>query len=320
MQKIAVFNRRQFCRLTVSGAGLGMAPWLHAMPVPEKAMWTDTARSRDIPTLVRWPQDKAQGVVIYSHGLGGKKEGGDVWGKAWAAAGFVVVHLQHPGSDAPSLKGGFTALNKAMQPEQLLARMQDVHFAIAEIKRRKAIADSPWANVPVDQLAVSGHSFGARSTLLISGWQRQGLNGADPQVKAFMVFSPALGKEVSLLQGRKELALATRPMLVLTGSLDGEILNNGETPESRRRVYEALPTGKKALLWLDGADHFTFAGNHKQIPSTILVRREQTTLQAEERHHQLAATLSAAWLREQLLGIPMNKPTSLGSGDEWLRG
>jgi hypothetical protein len=162
------------------------------MPAPQVQLWADVTRSRDVPVLVRWPQDKAQGVVIYSHGLGGKKEGGDVWGQAWAAAGFVAVHLQHPG--------------------------------------------------------------------------------------------------------------------------------NGETPESRRRVYEALPTGKKAMLWLDGADHFTFAGNHKQIPSTMIVRREQETLQAEERHHQIAATISTAWLREQLLGISMGKPASLGARDEWLIG
>ena len=28
---------------------------------------------------------------MFSHGLGGTREGGAVWGEAWAAAGFVVV-------------------------------------------------------------------------------------------------------------------------------------------------------------------------------------------------------------------------------------
>ena len=33
-------------------------------------------------------------VVLFSHGLGGTRDGGAVWGEAWAAADFVVVHLQ----------------------------------------------------------------------------------------------------------------------------------------------------------------------------------------------------------------------------------
>jgi predicted dienelactone hydrolase len=319
MSALPRITRRQFSRSAAALAVLAHAYPARALPAPQEEVWQDSGRSRDLPALIRWPEGKPLGVVVYSHGLGGRRNGGDTWGKAWAEAGLVIVHLQHPGSDAPSLKGGLTALRKASQPEQLVARMQDIRFAIAEINRRKASGAGSWAAVPVDKMAVGGHSFGARTTLLTAGWQGNGNNGTDPQPKAFVAMSPALNN-VSLAQGRKELATATRPFLICTGSLDGEIMGNGETPESRRTVYEALPAGKKALLWLDGADHFTFAGNDKQIPSTFIVRREQATLQAEERHHQIAATLSTAWLREQLLGIPMGKPASLGAGDEWLRG
>ncbi|NJS36173.1 MAG: hypothetical protein HC765_06600 [Brachymonas sp.] len=190
-------------------------------------------------------------------------------GQAWAQAGLLVVHLQHPGSDAPALRGGFGALRAASQPEQLIARQQDVKFAIEQILRQRGSGQSAWSSLPLDKFAITGHSFGARTTLVSAGWQRNGTSGAEPLAQAFIALSPALGSTSSLESARKELASISRPMLVCTGSMDGEIMGNGETPESRRMVFDALPAGKKALLWLDEADHFTFAGNSKQIPSTF---------------------------------------------------
>ncbi len=287
-------------------------------------VWVDAARDRSLPVLLRWPAGKPLGVMVYSHGLGGRRDGGDYWGKAWTQAGLLVAHVQHPGSDAPAMKGGFPSLRKAMQPEQLMARMQDMRFAIAEINRRKASGAALWGAVPVDKMAVGGHSFGARTTMLTAGWQRNGNNGTDPQPKAFVAMSPALASKNNLAQSRKEMASVTRPFLMCTGSLDGEIMGNGETPESRRMVFDAIPAGKKALLWIDGADHFTFAGNEKLIPSTFIVRREKATLDAEGLHHERVARISTAWLKEQLFGQAMGATTSqafgLGATDQFLRG
>ncbi len=302
------------------GAGVNAAK-AQGLPEPLNEVWLDSARSRELPVLLRWPASKPVGVMVYSHGLGGKKEGGDYWGAAWASAGLLVVHMQHMGSDAVALKkGGLTALRNASQPEQLIARMQDMRFAITQINRRRASGAAGWADVPVEKMAVGGHSFGARTTMLTAGWQRNGQNGTDPQPKAFVALSPALNTQNNVAQGRKEMATCTRPFLVCTGSLDGEIMGNGETPESRRMVFDALPAGKKALLWLDGADHFTFAGNTKQIPSTFIVRREKATLNAEALHHQRVAKLSTAWLKEQLLGQAMGAVSGLGAADQFVRG
>jgi predicted dienelactone hydrolase len=303
-----------------SGLYAALPAMAQTLPEVQIEMWMDAARSRELPVLLRWPAGKPLGVMVYSHGLGGKKEGGDYWGKAWASAGLLVVHVQHPGSDAPSLKGGMSALQKAMKPEQLIARMQDIRFAIAEINKRRASGVGAWNGLPTDKMAVGGHSFGARTTMLTAGWQRNGVSGSDPQPKAFVAMSPALSNKNDLQQSRKEMAAVTRPFLVCTGSFDGEIMGNGETPETRRMVYDAIPVGKKALLWLDGADHFTFAGNEKRIPSTFLVRREKSTLDAEVAHHERVARISTAWLKEQLFGQAMGTITGLGAADQFLRG
>lgn len=71
------------------------------------------------------------------------------WGEAWAAAGFVVVHLQHPGSDLDAVRAAATSFNdrqglrRAAGPLQLQARLQDVAFALDEIGRRHARGDGP---------------------------------------------------------------------------------------------------------------------------------------------------------------------------------
>lgn len=60
----------------------------------------DAKRSREIPIRVYLPADKkAAPVVLFSHGLGGNREGSAFLGKHWASRGYVAVFLQHPGSD-----------------------------------------------------------------------------------------------------------------------------------------------------------------------------------------------------------------------------
>ena len=60
----------------------------------------DTNRSRKIPIRVYLPAEKAAApVVLFSHGLGGNREGSAFLGKHWAARGYVAVFLRHPGSD-----------------------------------------------------------------------------------------------------------------------------------------------------------------------------------------------------------------------------
>lgn len=319
-------------------AGLPLA-WLptgasHATGAVVDEDWTDAARQRTVPVRVRWPSGAsprpASGwpLVLYSHGLGGSREGGATWGEAWAAAGFVVVHLQHPGSDTPALRASGLrsfadkdGLRQAASPQQLLARVQDARFALDEIARRRAAGDAHWQTVGSEAVGFAGHSFGAHTTMALAGQlYPRGLSVAEPRIAAFIAFSPSLP---AAGDAQAALARITRPMLCLTGTRDEDVAGTRATPERRAAVFGALPAGNKAGLVLQEADHMTFGGDAGRRAG-ILPRADATrALQAQ--HHALLSALTTDWWRTHLLSDAgarqrLQQPRGLVAGDVWQLG
>jgi predicted dienelactone hydrolase len=321
-------------RTCISALACGALPGLHAWAQssrPEVAdeVWLDAARQREVPVKVRWPDAAASSagplpVVLFSHGLGGTREGGAVWGEAWAAAGFVVVHLQHAGSDLAAVRAvanSFTdqrALRSAAGPAQLLARLRDVSFALDEIGRRHAARQERWASVRPVQLGLCGHSFGAHTTLGLAGQRYPGFEGVtESRLASFIAFSPSLP---TLGNARQAFERITRPLLCLTGTLDSDVVGVGATPERRRAVFDALPPGNKAQLVLTDADHMTFAGQTGRAAE--IVPRQQLTRDLQPAHHALVANITADWWRATLLNdaaarTRLAAPQGLNPGDNW---
>lgn len=232
--------------------------------------------------------------------LGGSREGGGVWGQAWADAGFVVVHVQQPGSDADAVRTAQrTGLGRVSRKElasagQLLARFQDVVVVLDQIARQKA-RNEKWANVRADGAGVAGHSFGAYTVLGLGGQTHSGHSGhagiEEPRVAALVALSPTLP-----VMGEPVWAYAKVkcPTLWLTGMLDADVLGNGATAEKRAAVFDTLPASRKAVLLLKDADHFTFSGSAQRVGSQRLdLQREATATHASsagcQNHYRLAA-------------------------------
>lgn len=299
--------------------------------------WHDARRVRDLPVRLRWPSSAmpaASGgwpVVLFSHGLGGTRAGGEVWGEAWAAAGFVVVHLQHAGSDLDAVRkvassfSDAAALRRLGSAEQLLARLQDVVFALDEIARRQRGGpgglDKRWAAVRADAVGLSGHSFGAHTTLGVGGQSYPGYPGMnEPRIAALAAFSPTLP-----VVGDAQQAFAgiRRPVLCLTGTLDGDVLGNGASPDRRAGVFAALPAGNKAQLVLKDADHMTFGGQTRRAAG--ILPRAAVTQSLQARHHALIAGITTDWWRAHLQGdvaarTRLLKPAGLDAQDIWQAG
>ncbi len=320
-------NRRQL--LGLAGATLTAGPALAAAPAATEGRFTDATRTRSLPWLLRLPDAAAFAppwpVVLHSHGLGGSRDGGATWGGAWAQAGIAVLHLQHPGSDTETLRSGLAALRAAASAEQLVARVQDVVFTLDELARRAAAGEAPWSRLRLSATGLSGHSFGAITTQAVAGERfPSGRSMDEPRLRAFAAFSP------SPPQGRITLQQAfgaiTRPFLCLTGSNDDDPFHHFDGGPARAKVYEGLPAGKRALLWLDGADHTTFGGGRPaSLPARARLQRQPVAREREAVHQALAARITTQWWRWQLLGddtarAALEQPQDLGPGDRWTLG
>jgi len=318
--------RRHVLGLALASLGLPSARAQAANVIDDS--WSDPARGRELPLRLRFPDpampSPAQGraVVLFSHGLGGTRAGGAVWGEAWAAAGFVVVHLQHPGSDTAALR---TGLRRAASPQQLLARLDDVRFVLDEMDRRRLAGEAGWATTRTGRVGLSGHSFGAHTTLGMAGQAWPGRAPIDePRLAAFVAMSPTLPQAGD---ARQAFATIRRPLLCLTGTRDGDVIGNGATPERRAAVFDALPPGYKAQLVLQDADHMSFAGQTSETGARRLqlLRQDPTARELLPRHHALVAALTTDWWRTHLLGDTaarerLVQPAGLSTGDLWQQG
>jgi predicted dienelactone hydrolase len=277
-------------------------------------VWTDISRSRQIPVRVRVPTTAGPWpVILFSHGLGGSRAGGALWGDTWAQAGFMVVHLQHLGSDIDAVIDNARA---AMAPEQLAARVLDVRFVLDELARRKKLPDSVFGNANLDAIGMSGHSFGAHTTLALAG-QDYGTATPppEPRLKAFIALSPSDSERPGAF------ARLRAPLLFITGTEDGDVVGNGATPQSRQQPFEKSPPGSKYLLLLDGADHMTFGGQN-ELPRRMARRRPEVAVAREAQHRSLVQTLTTTYWRAMLKGeeqarAMLTNPASVKAPDVW---
>ena len=289
--------------------------------------WHDRSRLRDIPWRLRLPEgDGAVALVVFSHGLGGSLDGGTEWARAWAEAGVATLHLQHAGSDRAIWRGGLPAVKAAASAEQLVERAHDVQFAVEQLLKLRQDRNGPWSRVRPEALGMAGHSFGAQTTLAVAGRDYQ-VRGApdlsESHFKAFAAFSPSVGHGAGGIKG------ITRPMLCLTGSLDGNPLGPERDGRYRRAVYDALPAGAKAQLWLEGADHMSLGGAGERgagFGQRLLGRpRERAPERLAAHHAALIKSISTDWWRWRLLDdeaamTRLKAPKGLDADDEWLQG
>lgn len=233
---------------------------LAAGPVCD-ATWRDDARGRDVPVRIRMPAGTGKApVILFSHGLAGTLDAGTIWAQAWADAGFIVIHLQHSGSDFASVRA--TGFATAMAPEQLIARTGDVRFVIDRVSARPRQDSCDLTRADAAHIGMSGHSFGAHTTLAVSGQRfARGTSVTDTRISAAIAFSPAPPTRPGTVDTDSFGGIAI-PFFSLTGSLDEVPQLTPIKPEDRIRPFRAMPAGGKYLLWLDGANHAAFGGLH----------------------------------------------------------
>ncbi|UXH77123.1 alpha/beta hydrolase family protein [Roseateles amylovorans] len=228
--------------------------------------WVDAARARAVPSRLYWPDAPANAsvpLVVFSHGIGGSRQGYSYLGKHWSSHGVASLHVQHIGSDAAVWRGNpfgvVGRLQAAAQESEAIARAADVRFALDQMLSAQTGA---WgAAVDPRRLVAAGHSYGANTTLLSIGAQvmRQGrlVNCQDPRFAAAVVISaPPFYGETDLAAVLSPVSI---PTLHVTATDDViEIPGYRSGAADRLAVFDAVGDPRKLLAVFRGGSHSIF--------------------------------------------------------------
>ncbi len=253
---------------------------------------------RELPLRVYLPAcGNPAPVVLFSHGLGGSCRNNPYLGEHWARRGYVVVFVQHPGSDEgvwrdTPRRRRLAAMQKAASGRNFILRVQDVPRVLDRLAAWNAEAGHPLAGrMDLDRVGMSGHSFGAVTTQAVSGqsFGRLGRRFTDGRIDAAVAFSPSPPR-----RGDPGAAFAkvSVPWMVMTGTEDESIIG-GLKAADRLKVYPRLPaTIDRYELVLHEAEHSAFS--QRALPGD---RRKRNP-----NHHRAILALTTAFWDAHLRG------------------
>ncbi len=267
--------------------------------------WTDAARHRTVPVRIYLPNTEFEGprpIVLLSHGLGGSREGFPYLGDYWSQHGYVVVVMQHHGSDSAVLKRkpGKTiaeSMGEAVTQENSVLRYGDVRFVLDELERKAMLGGKLKGRLDWEKIAVGGHSFGSHTALAVVG--RAPFN-ADPRIKAAIAMSPSSPSNVDPAALFKKVKV---PVLHLTGTKDSSPIRHETKPEDRRLPYDNIDAPGQYLVIFKDGNHMLFSGHVRPFGLSRMEREYQPIIQ-EITLKFLDATLRHDAAAEQWLNGP----------------
>jgi len=232
--------------------------------------WRDEKRQRNVPVKIYLPVDRNEPapVIVFSHGLGGSREGYVYLGEHWAGRGYVSVHVQHAGSDQAVLLNGPPAGARgrleaaAKDPTTALARPRDVSFAVDQLEKLNGEGQELAGRLDLKKLGMAGHSFGAWTTLSVMGQKADlpiaiDFGWADPRFKAGIAMSSPAPRPGA--NADQVFSAITAPMLHMTGTLDD--MPVGNSPAIERRIpFDYTRARDQFLVVFEGGDHMVYSG------------------------------------------------------------
>jgi predicted dienelactone hydrolase len=229
--------------------------------------WIDVRRNREVPAKIYFPKicKEKFPLIIFSHGLGGTRQGYEYVGRQWASHGYVCVHVQHRGSDNQTGKNteklSEEIIRAVKSMDNFVNRPKDVSFAIDQMEKLNADRTSEFHNqIDMKRIGVAGHSFGGYTAHTSSGRKIQGPDGlldlSDKRIKACIAMSaPASDTE----EFRKSFSNFRKPCLHITGSHDVSPIK-GTRAEDRRLPFDSIRSKDQYLVIFHDADHMVFTG------------------------------------------------------------
>ncbi|MEM9367952.1 MAG: dienelactone hydrolase [Planctomycetota bacterium] len=263
----------------------------------------DARRDRAIPVKVYLPEQRDPApIVLFSHGLGGSRNGCAYLGEHWSARGYVAVFTQHHGSDEAVWKDTprllrFRAMRNAASIENARARFADIPAVIDQLLRWNSDPDSQLhKRLRPDRIGMSGHSFGAVTTQWVSGQTAPGvrMQTTEARIAAAIMFSPSKPQRGDAKAAFQTVSI---PWMLMTGTRDHSPIGNSSVKD-RLTVYPALPeTISKYEVVLHDAEHSAFSQGTEALAQGDRNKRQNRN----PNHHRVILGLSTAFWDAHLL-------------------
>lgn len=276
----------------------GAQPGPHSVRI-DKGEWIDAVRLRTVPYKIYRPEqltDESYPLVIWSHGLGGTRDGAGFLGRHLASHGLIHVHIQHDGTDDALWRGmpghPWDNIRQATIPwETVKNRYLDVPFVIDQLEDMNKDDAFYKSKLNLNRLGMSGHSFGALTTQVICG-QLAGREDpedlSDMRPVAGILYSPVPAFRHQL-GGKDVYESINRPLLHMTGTNDASPVE-GFGMDKRLEVFNCAGHADQHLFILNGGDHMVFNGSRGQLES----------YEGIERHQELICIIARAWWEAHL--------------------
>jgi predicted dienelactone hydrolase len=136
----------------------------------------DQKRDRKIPVDVYWSNASTadKPVIVFSHGFASVRTDMRYLAEHLASHGYIVVALEHPGSNATHTDLAIKNNTRLIQPQEFLERPKDISFVLDELEKLNQKANQPLqGKIATNNAMVIGYSFGGGTALAIAGAEVQ---------------------------------------------------------------------------------------------------------------------------------------------------
>ena len=238
----------------------------------------DNAReNRTVKIKTYYPVGRDDGpfpVILWSHGLGGSVDGAAFLSRFIASHGYVIVHVQHHGTDSSLWEGKEghpwdIIRDTHISRETTFNRYYDVPFVLDNLP--DWMNQNPEAGTLADLsvIGMSGHSFGALTTQVMAGMKfpnREGtlLSFKEDRIQAGILYSPGSVEHLDDPDPETVYPSIDIPLFHMTGTDDGSPISD-RGYEMRLAVYEHTDKAAKYLLVLQDGDHMVFNGSRGKL-------------------------------------------------------
>lgn len=232
----------------------------------------DDLSGRSAPARLR--QNKKLPVILWSHGLGGSVDGAAFLSRFLASHGYVIIHLQHHGTDSSLWEGKeghpWDIIRKMQIPRSAtMNRFYDVPFVLDQLPAWLENHPEIGEQADLKTLGMSGHSFGALTTQVMAGMMfpdEKGrlVNMRDTRFTSGILYSPGPIAHLGLDDPDDVYGTINLPLLHITGTDDASPVENWDY-KKRLVVYENSDQAEKNLLIIKDGDHMVFNGSRGKL-------------------------------------------------------